>query len=571
MGLTSALNTSLNGLSLNETMIDVLGNNIANAGTIGFKASDVKFQTQFARTLSIGSAPTATDGGTNPRQIGLGATVAVISHDFTPGSITNSSSPSDVAIQGDGFFILNGPDGQVYSRDGSFLRNSANQLVNNQGSFVQGYGVDANFDLVTTNLTNLTIPIGQLNIAQQTKNVTMTGALFPTGTTATLGSVLNSETLTDSVSSANASGASLLSNLENSGGQNLFTVGQTLTFTPNIGGQSASPQTLSVTAGTTLNDLAAFINNTLGTQNSSTDPTIPNDGGTGGQPGVSIVNGQLKIVGNSGTVNDVELGVGQLTSTDTTTGNSTVVPLAFTKTQSANGQSTTTPFQIYDSLGQPINMRMTAVLQSSASGLTTYRYYISSPDTSQPTVAIASGTFKFDANGNVLGNTNLSFSLQPANTAAASPMQVNIDVSKVSGISTATAGSNLTMSNQDGAAPGTLQSFTIDDSGVINGVFDNGLSRTLGQIVLARFANPNGLVENAGTTFKSGVNSGAPSLLTPGTFGAGTLRAGSLELSNTDVGKSLVDLIVASTNYRGNSRVIASVQQLVDELLTLGR
>ncbi len=571
MGLTSALNTSLNGLSLNETMIDVLGNNIANAGTIGFKASDVKFQTQFARTLSIGSAPTATDGGTNPRQIGLGATVAVISHDFTPGSISNSSSPSDVAIQGDGFFILDGNDGQVYSRDGSFNRNSANQLVNNQGAFVQGYGVDGNFNLVTTALTNLTIPIGQLNIAQQTQNVTMTGALLPTGTSATLGSVLNSETLTDSVSSANATSASLLANLENSGGQNLFTVGQMLTFTPDIGGQNASPQTLNVTATTSLNDLAAFINNTLGIQNSSTDPTIPNDGGTGGQPGVAIVNGQLQVVGNSGSVNDVTLGVGQLTSTDTSTGNSTVIPLSFSKTQSANGQSTGTNFLIYDSLGQPINMRMTAILESSSSGLTTYRYYISSPDTSQPSVAISSGTFKFDANGNVLGNSTLSFSLQPANTAAVSPMQVNIDVSNVSGISTATAGSNLTMSNQDGAAPGTLQSFTIDDSGVINGVFDNGLSRTLGQIVLARFPNPGGLVENGGTTFKAGVNSGSPSLLTPGTFGAGTLRAGSLELSNTDVGKSLVDLIVASTNYRGNSRVIASVQQLVDELLTLGR
>jgi flagellar hook protein FlgE len=60
-------------------------------------------------------------------------------------------------------------------------------------------------------------------------------------------------------------------------------------------------------------------------------------------------------------------------------------------------------------------------------------------------------------------------------------------------------------------------------------------------------------------------------LAAPGTLGAGTIRAGAIELSNTDIGKSLVDLIVASTNYRGNSRVIASVQQLVDELLTLGR
>ena len=114
MGLTSALNTSLGGLSLNETSIDVLGNNIANAGTNGFKASNVLFTTQLARTLSVGSRPSSSNGGTNPRQIGLGALSASIRKDFTQGSVTNSTSPSDLAIQGDGFFILDSPDGQVF-------------------------------------------------------------------------------------------------------------------------------------------------------------------------------------------------------------------------------------------------------------------------------------------------------------------------------------------------------------------------------------------------------------------------------------------------------------------------
>src|SRR5690606_23688395 len=104
MGLTSALNTSLNGLSLNEISIDVLGNNIANAGTNGFKASQVLFTTQLARTLSVGSRPSANNGGTNPRQIGLGATNAAILKDFSQGGVTNSTSPSDLAIQGSGFF-----------------------------------------------------------------------------------------------------------------------------------------------------------------------------------------------------------------------------------------------------------------------------------------------------------------------------------------------------------------------------------------------------------------------------------------------------------------------------------
>src|SRR5690606_10227308 len=130
MGLTSALNTSLNGLTLNETTIDVLGNNIANAGTNGFKASTVLFTTQLSRTLAVGSRPTAENGGTNPRQTGLGATVSAISKDFTPGSITNSTSPSDLAIQGEGFFILDGADGNVYTRNGNFALNANSVLTN---------------------------------------------------------------------------------------------------------------------------------------------------------------------------------------------------------------------------------------------------------------------------------------------------------------------------------------------------------------------------------------------------------------------------------------------------------
>ena len=108
MGLTSALNTSLNGLTLNETTIDVLGNNIANAGTNGFKSSTVLFTSQLSRTLSVGSRPSALNGGTNPRQVGLGATTSAIVKDFSQGSVTNSTSPSDLAIQGDGFFVMEG-------------------------------------------------------------------------------------------------------------------------------------------------------------------------------------------------------------------------------------------------------------------------------------------------------------------------------------------------------------------------------------------------------------------------------------------------------------------------------
>lgn len=563
MGLTSALNTSLGGLALNETSIDVLGNNIANAGTNGFKASNVLFTTQLSRTLSVGSRPTTTNGGTNPRQIGLGALSASIRKDFTQGSVTNSTSPADLAIQGEGFFILDSPDGQVYSRNGNFELNSQSLLTNQSGFKVQGYGVDEDFNLVTTTLTDIEVPLGDLNVAQATKNVEIGGALLPTGTLGTLGTVLASPALTDA-GNANAAitGATLLTDVEATIGTPLFTVGETLTFTPSKGGRSLDPLTLLVGAGTTAADFASFLDRTLGIQNGG---GIPNDTGTGTQPGVTITGGgEFQIVGNSGTVNEISVTIGNLTS------NGSTVSLPFTKSQQANGESAITDFVIFDSLGEPVTVKMSSVLESRTSNNTVFRYFLESADDNDGDIAISTGTITFDSKGTVTNYTPNTFAVSRV-LSAADEMDVTIDLSNISGISSAAAGSTLKLTLQDGSDPGTLSSFVIDETGVINGVFDNGIIRTLGQVTLARFSNPQGLLEAGSSAFQEGVSSGPPFLVTPGNFGAGTIRAGSIELSNTDVGRNLVDLIVASTNYRGNARVISSVQQLVDELLVLGR
>ncbi len=562
MGLTSALNTSLNGLSLNETTIDVLGNNIANAGTNGFKASNVRFSTQLSRTLSVGTRPTEGFGGTNPMQVGLGAAVSVITRDFNQGSITNSTSPSDLAIQGNGFFILDGPNGRVYSRNGNFTLNSSSQLINDQGAFVLGYDVDQNFDLVTTQLSPLSIPLGDLNIAQRTQNAVMGGALFPSGTLSTQGALLSSEVMTDTTTANPATSASLLSDLRNSDGDTLFSIGQQVTFTPKKGGRLLDDEKFAVTATSTLADFAQFMDETMGLQSGA---GIPNDQPQGQPPGVTIVGGRLQIIGNGGSVNDLVV-----TSGDLRIGNSSV-PLDFTKGQSAVGESTSTEFVVYDSLGQPIRLRVSTALESRSTDSTTWRYYFESADDSRHDIALSTGTVSFNNEGQITGDPIINVNLEREGIGAISPMQIGVDFSGVSGISSASSGSDLNLIDQDGAAPGTLQSFVISDNGVINGVFDNGVIRSLGQVVLARFANPNGLIEDGATAFKEGVSSGTAAYVTPGTFGVGTVRPGAIELSNTDIGKSLVDLIVASTNYRGNARVISSVQQLVDELLVLGR
>jgi len=111
----------------------------------------------------------------------------------------------------------------------------------------------------------------------------------------------------------------------------------------------------------------------------------------------------------------------------------------------------------------------------------------------------------------------------------------------------------------------------VGEDGRISGVFSNGITRSLGQIRLARFGNPTGLEQKGQNMYATGVNSGLPVEGNPGEQGIGSIIAGAVELSNTDVGSNLIDLILASTMYRGNTRVITTSQQMLDELLSIHR
>src|SRR5271154_1267617 len=148
MGITQALTTALSGLSTSQSEIDVVGNNIANVNTTGYKSSSLDFKTQFLQNFSFGSAPNGNLGGSNPMQVGLGVSAGAISTDFTTGALQATGIDTNLAIQGDGFFIVNQDGLPVYTRDGSFQLNDQHQLVTSDGQFVQGYGVDANFNLV---------------------------------------------------------------------------------------------------------------------------------------------------------------------------------------------------------------------------------------------------------------------------------------------------------------------------------------------------------------------------------------------------------------------------------------
>jgi flagellar hook protein FlgE len=281
--------------------------------------------------------------------------------------------------------------------------------------------------------------------------------------------------------------------------------------------------------------------------------------------------GRIEFVSNNGVDSELQIDLSALKLT-TSSGLVKSVPLGFTQTQDAVGESAVTDFVVYDSLGIPLNVRLTAVLESTDGNSTTYRWYADSPDNDPDSgsgISVGTGVVTFDGTGGVSSISNSTVSIDRANVSSASPLQFELDFSQMSGLDTGQ--SSIAASRQDGSGAGTLTSFIITESGTIRGVFSNGIARDLGQIRLARFSNNSGLEQVGDNLFASGVNSGLPVEGDPGEQGIGTISAGAVELSNTDIGQNLIELILASTQYRGGTRVITAVQQLFDELLALRR
>ncbi|MGI9456427.1 MAG: flagellar hook-basal body complex protein [Aeoliella sp.] len=821
MGLQSALNTALTGLQAAETTIDVVGNNVANSNTVGFKESEAVFATQFLQTIGIGSAPTANQGGTNPRQIGLGVKVAAVTPNFSQGTIEISSNPLDVAIQGDGFLMVQNGTGRLYTRNGQLQLNANNEVVTTTGQRVLGYGVNDNFVLATDSFVPLSIPLGQERVAQATENAFLAGVLNPSvqqgtlpeitesavlgngaidapddtnfgladiqltttpstatltttgagtgpgsgivryrvgfldvngresnfstefsidntgggavdltniqpsdgsiwldrviyrteadgssffrvgtigdATTTTFNDTLDDATLitqaaiddatieagsynyyvtyynpstgvetrpTDRVgavaisdtsggrirldlsdlpapdvsnpnmvgftqmrlyrSTSNssdyrrlpvttplvvqgetgyvdtyvdsfsnsalesepeldlngppASNGNLLSDIVVRSGDSYITPFEpgTLTFAAEKDGVELSPKSLDIEASTTVLELVNFMRDALGLDQQSSTSEVPFPNPTAD---VEITaDGRLRITSNFGQENAIDVPLTAFKLIPTGKSITETVTLNFSSTQTADGPGTSSEFLVYDSLGLPLKVRVTTVLETKDSNSTTYRWYATSannePVTGLSTV-VGDGVLVFDGNGDLDENTFARISIGRNDTASESPLEINLDFSSVTSLGEVDALQNpvssLNVTRQDGFPPGVLTDFIISETVLIQGQFSNGTQRTIGQMIMAKFANNSGLQQVGDSLFQTGVNSGEPVFSRPGEDGIGTLTAGAVELSNTDIGQNLIELILASTQYRGGARVITASQELLDELLALRR
>lgn len=138
-----SLFAGISGLRVNQTMLDVTANNIANANTTGFKSSSTVFQDTLSQMLTGASGSSAARGGSNPIQIGLGVQLAATSTNFNQGSAQSTGRTTDLMIQGDGMFVIRKGSEQLYTRAGSFSFDENGSLVTPSGYRVQGYALDA--------------------------------------------------------------------------------------------------------------------------------------------------------------------------------------------------------------------------------------------------------------------------------------------------------------------------------------------------------------------------------------------------------------------------------------------
>lgn len=568
----------------------VIANNLANSVTTGFKSSRVDLVD-------------LRHGG-----VGIGAIRQLLGQ----GPIEVTGLATDFAVDGNGFFMLRDATGRpVFTRDGTFGLDAQQRLVNPANGFaVQGAGGP------------ISIPLGNLTTARATSTATFGGNLNGAGLRAADGTVAVSGVFTDG-GGFPATAGTLLTDLAGLG----LSAGDTISLGATKGGRALPPATFTVEAGSTLGDLAAFSESSLGINTTSGlfGATRTNGTATTVAPG-SIVEAGTDFMAAGVQVGDVVVfdtgnGAGQRATITSITGTFTPMdtlnfaPFPGTLPQPVAGDS----FSVHEppqvsvsggqlriagnvgaandignvtltSGGQSLTSFNTLVSASGESGFTTAVVYdsLGKPRTVDVTFALESqgpggntfrvfaesagkvvgtGTVSFNTQGGFAGGST-TFTLSIPNQGAATPLTVSADFSALSGFA---GGSQAFMTDQDGLSMGTLRDFTVGANGSITGIFSNGTTQPLAQFQLARFANPNGLIAEGGNFFSQGPDSGPAVIGAAGTAGLGQIRSGALEGSNVELARELTGQIVNKSFTSANIKIIKAQDEMLGEVIDITR
>jgi flagellar hook protein FlgE len=646
--MMSSLFAGVSGLRNHQVRMNVIGNNIANVNTIGFKSGRATFQEALVQTMKGAGRPTAISGGTNPVQIGLGMSVAAIDTIFQQGGLETTGQITDLAIQGSGFFVLSDGNGEFFSRNGAFGFDAESYLVDPaSGLKVQGRMADENGTIpAVSTIGDIRLPFGQQDPANGTTTITLANNLDSSASDSVAQMTSAGSTGLDQVSGTALDGAGgthsvVITGLQavqsRSIGANLNGTMTEHTTLADMGVDDVSGFSITVdgvtttditglTLQSTVGDVVRAINEIAGVDCylDTTDPmnnqivVVRSRAGDNAAYNVTSSNGVATDADNGNIVNRL-FGVAG-TGVATTGGlNHTFTAIdTFTPTGKPAEASRQLEIDVDETTGLAMgieNLGDGGVTIRASQGLSAGTTTIDTADTQHSTSITAydsqggrhtviftftktttdnlwdwnvtmpgretvleggSGQVRFNPDGSMLsfsydgGASSLRF--EPGNGAEILNIALNTgDTGNFNGLTGFASPFTASAIHQDGYAMGILEKIAIDSRGEITGIFSNGISRTLAQIILADFSNRGGLVRAGNSLYQVSANSGSAIHGVASETIAGTISSGTLESSNVDIAMEFTNMITAQRGFQANARVITTSDSMLDELVNLKR
>jgi flagellar hook protein FlgE len=347
--MLSSLFSSASALSASQTLLNVVGNNLANSNTVGFKAQHVEFATQFTQTLQAASAPSSGSGGTNPIQIGNGVQVGATSTNLTQGTFESTGNPYDLAIQGSGFFVVSNASGPMYTRAGAFSPDSQGYLVDPatgyrvQRTGTVGEATPTSPAFQVPGISDVRIPLGMTIPGSATQNISFNGNLNSSASPPIAAVLTSGQPLT--FGGGAATDTTLLNSLDQTAVP--YVAGDKIQITGSR--FDGSPITASYTLTGTASDTMGALLNTINAQFLS---DTPGEGATASLDS----GGHIVLTANQGGLSSMTL---SLVNNTATSGAGTKFT-NFTQTVAGKaGDTATTAIQVYDDQFAPHTITFT--------------------------------------------------------------------------------------------------------------------------------------------------------------------------------------------------------------------
>ena len=557
MALLNSLFSGISGLRNHQTMMDVIGNNVANANTIGFKSSRVTFADTFNQLVKSGTNPTDYAGGTNSFQVGLGVKTNSIDRNWAQGTFERTGIITDMALQGPGLFVLKSNGQNVYSRAGGFSFDQDGRLVNPQnGAVVQGKVANAEGAIPPgNNLEDIMIDTSMKLPAVATTAMKWGGNLDASASTTRSeevemkGNIQFEDPDGDGIRTAEKQVT-----VYNKYGEE-YTYKITFTETANGSNQYNAEEELTDKDGNVV--LAA---NPLG--------MIEFDPATNELTAASQTNLQSTVTVDTPDFLDFNFNGSSLTN-DTNQADS----VSFMADAGREPTIVSGTMTVYDSLG---NQHEVTLKFTKSEVNNEWNWKISVPDSStegEDNAFEQPGSLTFNSDGS-LDPTQYAELLNVEFTPTGGAEGVNIKVDLGSGFDGLTQLNNSSVVSgvtQDGAPPASLTNLNIDQFGNIEGVFSNGKSKALAQLMVANFKNRSGLVSIGDNMFLPRANAGEAMIQSAGEESSTTIQSGALEQSNVDLSDEFTKMIIAQRGFQSNARVISTSDNILQEITNLVR